>query len=103
MDKPREVVFHQSINRPNLIMGCDRELFLSISGLCGILAFSIMTLWGVALAAVIWPCSVWALSRMAKADPIMRKVWRKHVQYKPYYPAKSLVRVAGPSTRAGWR
>lgn len=103
MDKPREVLFHQSINRPNLMMGCDRELFLMSSIICGVMAFSIMTLWGVMLAAVIWPCAVWSLSRMAKADPIMRKVWRKHVQYKPYYPAKSLMRVSSPSTRESWR
>lgn len=28
VDKPREIVIHQSANRPNLLLGGDRELVL---------------------------------------------------------------------------
>jgi len=103
MDRPREIVLHQSINRPNLIMGGDRELVLFAAMIAAILAFALMTWWGMILAAVIWPCAIWALSRMAKADPIMRQVYIRHIRYAAYYPAKSKLHLNSVSTPAGWR
>ncbi|MDR3734654.1 MAG: conjugal transfer protein TrbD [Acidobacteriaceae bacterium] len=103
MDRPREAVFHQSINRPNLLMGGDRELVLFAALIAGILAFSLMTWWGVLIAMVLWPSAIWSLSRMAKEDPLMRQVYVRHIHYAMYYPAKSQTRLGGVSTPASWR
>ena len=45
-DKPREVVIHQSANRPNLLVGGDRELVLVTMMIAAGLAFSLATLVG---------------------------------------------------------
>jgi type IV secretion system protein VirB3 len=103
MDRPREVVLHQSINRPNLLMGGDRELVLFAALIAGVLAFSLMTWWGILLAVAVWPSAIWALSRMAKADPLMRQIYVRHIRYATYYPAKSKIYLDGATTPASWR
>ncbi len=40
-DKPREIIIHQSANRPNLLLGGDRELVLVMVMIAGGLAFSL--------------------------------------------------------------
>ena len=103
MDRPREAVFHQSINRPNLLMGGDRELVLFAALIAGVMAFSLMTWWGVVLGVILWPSAIWALSRMAKADPLMRQVYIAHVRYGNYYPAKSGAQAGAGGTPMSWR
>ncbi len=46
-DRPREIVIHQSANRPNQILGGDRELVLLTILVSVSLAFSLATLWGI--------------------------------------------------------
>ena len=103
MEQPRQATLHQSINRPNLLMGGDQRLVLFAALIAGILAFALLTWWGIVLAAILWPCSVAALRRMAKADPLMRFVYRSHVKYAMYYPSKSRLRVGSMRTPANWR
>ena len=45
VDKPREIVIHQSANRPNLLLGGDRELVLVMVMIAGGLAFSLASWW----------------------------------------------------------
>ena len=40
MDTPREVPFHESANRPNLLLGGDRELVLVFAIMAAMLVFS---------------------------------------------------------------
>ena len=69
-DKPREILIHQSANRPNLLLGGDRELVLVMVMIAGGLAFSLASWWGIGLAAALWVGSMGALQRMGKADPL---------------------------------
>jgi len=39
--KPREIIIHQSANRPNLLLGGGRELVLVMVMIAGGLAFSL--------------------------------------------------------------
>jgi type IV secretion system protein VirB3 len=103
MDAPRQAVFHQSINRPNLMMGGDRRLVLLAAMIAGIMAFSLQTWWGVLIGMILWPSAVWVLSRMAKADPLMLEVYTSHIRYAEYYPAKSGARASAVSTPMSWR
>jgi type IV secretion system protein VirB3 len=88
-ERPREIVIHQSANRPNQILGGDRELVLLALLVSVSLAFSLATLWGVALAVGFWLAAVAVLQRMGKADPMLRQVYMRHIPYRPFYPAKS--------------
>jgi type IV secretion system protein VirB3 len=88
-DKPRVVTIHQSANRPNQILGGDRELVLIAVLTAVSLAFSLATWWGLGLSVVFWIGAVAVLQRMGKADPLLRQIYMRHVRYRPFYPAKS--------------
>ncbi len=77
MDQPREVVFHQSANRPTLFLGCDRQLILWAAFFAVLMWFSLMSLTGAFVAIVFWLITVAVLRRMGKADPILREATRK--------------------------
>jgi type IV secretion system protein TrbD len=88
-DRPREIVIHQSANRPNQILGGDRELVL-IAMLTAIsLAFSLGSWWGVGLSVAFWVGAVAVLQRMGKADPLLRQIYIRHIRCEAFYPAKS--------------
>jgi type IV secretion system protein TrbD len=88
-EAPREIVIYQSANRPNQILGGDRELVLVTLLISVSLAFSLATLWGIALAVGFWLGAVAILQRMGKADPMLRQVYVRHTRYRNFYPAKS--------------
>ncbi|EJN06766.1 conjugal transfer protein TrbD [Phyllobacterium sp. YR531] len=80
---------HRALSRPNLMMGADRELVL-LTGLASVILIFVVLTWYAALFGVaIWLIAVAALRMMAKADPLMRKVYVRHIQYKAYYRATS--------------
>jgi type IV secretory pathway TrbD component len=102
-DRPREITIHQSANRPNQILGGDRELVL-VSVLVAVsLAFSLASWWGVALSIGFWVSAVAVFQRMGKADPMMRHVYMRHIRYRSFYPAKSGLLSACLQTPARWR
>jgi len=102
-DRPREIAIHPSANRPNQILGGDRELVL-VSALISVsLAFSLATLWGIGLSVAFWVGSVAVFQRMGKADPMMRHVYVRHIRYRSFYPAKSGLLSTCLQTPARWR
>ncbi len=92
-----------SLSRPQQLLGGDREMVI-MAGL------------GTAMMAVscdelsVFPHGdrrfwtiVAVLARIGKADPMMRKVYSRHLQYKDFYPAKSGVAAFGKTPKGGWR
>ena len=80
---------HRALSRPNLLMGADRELVL-LTGLAAVILIFIVLTWYAALFGMaIWLIAVAALRMMAKADPLMRKVYIRHIKYRAYYRATS--------------
>jgi type IV secretory pathway TrbD component len=79
----------QSLTRPHLVMGGERELVL----LSGIFTFALivttMSVMMSAIALVVWVLSLWALRRMAKADSQLSRVYVRAVRRSAYYPARS--------------
>ena len=88
-DRPREIIIHPSLNRPNQLLGRDRELVLLTILISVSLAFSLATLWGVLLAIGFWVGAIAILQRMGKADPMLRQVYTRHIRYGLFYSAKS--------------
>ena len=87
----RTIPIHQSLHRHAFVLGAERELVMLaslISLLVGIGGMSLVT-GGVAVA--FWAVAVIALRRMAQADPLMSKVWFRHIKQQDYYPARSSV------------
>src|SRR6516164_682100 len=89
MDAPREVPFHESANRPNLLLGGDRELVLVFAIMAAMLVFAVMKWWSVLAGIALWLAAVGVLARMGKADPLLRHVYLRHIRYRSFYPAKS--------------
>ncbi|MCX8570875.1 conjugal transfer protein TrbD [Aminobacter sp. MET-1] len=76
---------HRALSRPNLLMGADRELVL-LAGLAAvILIFVVLTIHSAVLGIAVWILVVAALRMMAKADPMMRRIYLRHVSYRSYY------------------
>jgi type IV secretion system protein TrbD len=82
-------MIHQSANRPNQLMGGDRELVL-VSLLTSVaLAFSLASWWGLGVSVAWYVGAMAVLKRMGNADPLLRQVYMRHIRYRPFYPAKS--------------
>ena len=102
-DRPREIIIHQSANRPNQLMGGDRELVL-VSLLTSVaLAFSLASWWGLAVSVAWYVGAMAILKRMGKADPLLRQVYMRHIRYRPFYPAKSGLYSRCLQTPMTWR
>src|SRR5256885_14941559 len=101
MDAPREIPFHQSANRPHLLLGGDRELVLVFGVMAAMLIFAVMTWWSIVAGLVLWLAAVAGFARMGKVDPLVRHVFLPHIPYPAFYPAQS--RLAGPPTTTPMR
>ena len=76
---------HRALSRPNLLMGADRELVL-VTGLASIILIFVVLTWVSALFGLaVWTVIVGLLRMMAKADPLMRRVYLRHITYRPHY------------------
>ena len=80
---------HRALSRPNLLMGADRELVLLTALAAIILIFVVLTWYAALFGVAIWLIAVAALRMMAKADPLMRRVYLRHISYKTSYRATS--------------
>lgn len=76
---------HRALSRPNLLFGADRELVLVTGLLTVILVFVVLTLPSTVLGLALWVGIVAALRMMAKQDPLMRRVYGRHIRYRNYY------------------
>lgn len=103
MEKPREIVIHQSANRPQLLLGGDREMVLLAALMAAMLIFALVTWWGVLAGLLLWVAAVAVLSRMGKADPMLRHVYIRHVKYRAFYSAKSGLAAPSSATPRAWR
>ncbi len=80
---------HRALSRPNLLMGADRELVLITGLACVILIFVVLTIYSALLGVVLWSAAVGLLRLMVKSDPLMRRVYLRHVSYRSTYKATS--------------
>lgn len=85
----RKTQIHKSVNRPNLFMGGDREAVMVTAMLSAILIVVVMQWTAFFIGLALWFGSVFLLRKAAEADPQMRDVYLKHIQYKKFYPARS--------------
>ncbi|ATD82333.1 MULTISPECIES: conjugal transfer protein TrbD [Desulfovibrio] len=84
----RRIPLYQSLHRHNLVLGAERELAMG-SSLIALLVGSGVTFFSGVSAFAFWLVSMFLLQRMAKADPLMSKVWMRHVKQQVFYSARS--------------
>jgi len=70
-------------------MGADRELVL-LTALAAIILIFVVLAWYAALFGIgVWLVAVASLRMLAKIDPLMRRVYIRHISYKTFYRATS--------------
>lgn len=89
MNEPRRIPIHSSLNRNQLLLGGERELVLLAALTVALVVVSGMNKISFIAGALIWFSLMLLLIKMAKADPVMSKVYTRHIKYKSFYPAKA--------------
>lgn len=87
MDDPRKIPIHRALNRPNLILGGERELVLMTILFACLIAFTASSWIQVGIAVAFWLLIHGGLVEMAKHEPLMSQIYLRAVSYKSYYPA----------------
>jgi type IV secretory pathway TrbD component len=75
---------HRSLTRQQLLAGCDRELFLLLAMLCGLLLMSGITrlYWrNIILGIGLWLAGVPVLAKLAVYDPHFKGVVVRGIRY----------------------
>lgn len=85
----RRIPVHQALYRPNLVLGAERELAMSSVLISLLVGIGGMTTISAVAAFSFWIFSIFVLRRMAKADPLMSKVWLRHVKQQDFYSARA--------------
>lgn len=85
----RRTPVHQALHRPNLVLGAERELAMGSALIALLVGVGGMTMISGIAAFVFWIAAIFVLRRMAKADPLMSKVWLRHVKQQVFYSAKA--------------
>ena len=76
---------HRALSRPNLLFGADRELVLVTGLMTAILLFVVLTVASTILGLVLWLGIIALLRMMARQDPLMRRVYGRHIRYRNVY------------------
>jgi len=80
---------HESLNRPILLMGGERNLVLMLAVIAGVFILSLAKLWAAGAGLLIWTAGQWTLSRAATYDPLLSKTGPRSLRYRRYYPAQA--------------
>lgn len=83
------VPIHQSLHRHSQVLGAERELVMFSALIAFLVGVGGMTGIAAVSAAVFWIVAVCVLRLMAKADPMMSKVWMRHIRQQDFYSARS--------------
>ncbi len=103
MQEPEQTIMRTSLSRPQQLLGGDREMVIMAGLGSALMAISVMTFLSFVLAIGAFSIVVAVLAKIGKADPMMRKVYSRHLQYKDFYSAKSGVTVVGKTPKRSWR
>lgn len=80
---------HESLNRPILLMGGERNLVLMLAVIAGVFILSLAKFWAAVAGVVIWTAGQWTLSRAASYDALLSKTGPRSLRYRRYYPAQA--------------
>jgi type IV secretion system protein VirB3/type IV secretion system protein VirB4 len=83
------VPIRRSLLRHTLVMGGERDLVMTSALFAMLTGASGMSILSWAIGGAVYFIALFALRRMAKADPYMSKVWLRHIVQQKFYPARS--------------
>jgi type IV secretion system protein VirB3 len=89
MNSPEDLSapLHESLNRPMLILGGERNAVLLLMVIAGVFIFSLHALWATAVGSALWIVGQFALARAGSYDPQLSRTGARSLRYQRYYPA----------------
>lgn len=87
--KLKSIKVHAALNKPNLLLGGERELMLIVGLFSAVMVFIAMTWQTLIIGVTLWITLSMLLRMMAKADPMMSKIYLRQLKYKDFYLAHS--------------
>jgi len=85
------MMIHRSLHRHTLFLGGDRELVM-YSGLGAILTvMGGFSFTAAAIALAFWLTALFWIRKWAKADPLLRPVYLRHIKQQDFYPARTSI------------
>jgi len=85
----KSVKVHSALNKPNLLLGGERELMLMVGLFSSVMIFIALTWQTFIIGVLLWTILSMLLRMMAKADPMMSKIYLKQLKYRDFYAAHS--------------
>ena len=89
MAELRTVPLHRALTRPQLFAGGEREPVLMLGLICFTLVFVGLSWFTFALAVALYVFGSLAFRQLAKADPLMTRIYRRHVTYGTFLSARA--------------
>ena len=89
MDDVLTAPLHESLNRPILLAGGERELMLALAVICGVFIVSLAHVWAALLGITIWLIGHYALSRAAAYDPQLSRTGARSMRLRRHYAASA--------------
>jgi type IV secretory pathway TrbD component len=80
---------HESLNRPILLLGGERNLVLMLAVIAGVFILSLAKLWAALAGLVLWTVGQWTLSRAASYDALLSKTGPRSLRYRRFYSAQA--------------
>jgi type IV secretory pathway TrbD component len=84
-DADFSVPLHQSLLRPMLLLGAERELILALGIMAGVFIVSLFQLWAAIFGLILWAVGAWVLTRAANFDPQLSKTFGRSLRYRKLY------------------
>lgn len=85
----RTSTINRSLNRANLLLGCEREWILMAGLIAFALIFALKTLISAIVGISIWIVALFLLRIVAKSDPLASKVYMRNIKQQQLYLPKS--------------
>jgi len=85
----KKIPVFTALNKPNLLLGAERELTLFVGLFSAMLVFLALTWQTFFMGTALWFGAMLLLRMMAKKDPMMSKIYLRHIKYKAFYAAHS--------------
>ncbi|MFM2083194.1 MAG: hypothetical protein RLY95_12 [Pseudomonadota bacterium] len=89
MSVETQTPIHESLNRPILMMGGERQLVLMLMVISGVFIVSLAKIWAAVIGISLWLLGQYALSRAANYDPQLSKTAARSLRYSKYYAASA--------------
>ncbi len=83
----RGIKIARALTRPTLIAGCERKPLIALGMFCTIMGIT-MSLYMIIAAICIAVIGIGILRRMAKNDPVMIKIYLRHIKFNKRYMSK---------------